>query len=138
MTVAPQKAAFTTEMAEKLGVKEITGEFTTYYPASAYRINNIGKSAGLINGVFLKPGRPSRRPRVLGPRTIARGWMVAARSTVAASSSAWAAASSQTTTTTFNAIFFAGLEDVYHKPHRCTSAATRWGARRRWTTTRST
>lgn len=117
VTVAPQKAAFTTEMAEKLGVKEITGEFTTYYPASAYRINNIGKSAGLINGVFLKPGETFSMNKVLGPRTIARGWMAGGAIDGGRVVERMGGGISQTTTTTFNAIFFAGLEDVYHKPH---------------------
>ncbi len=117
VTIAPQKAAFTTEMAEKMGVKEITGEFTTYYPASAYRINNIGKSAGLINGVFLKPGETFSMNKVLGPRTLARGWMAGGAIDGGRVVERMGGGISQTTTTTFNAIFFAGLEDVYHKPH---------------------
>ena len=117
VNVAQAKADFTTEMAEKMGVKEITGEFTTHFPASAYRVNNIGKSAGLINGVFLKPGEEFSMNEVLGPRTLARGWMAGGAIDGGRVVERMGGGISQTTTTTFNAIFFAGLEDVYHKPH---------------------
>lgn len=117
VTVAPQKAKFTTEDAQKLGVKEITGEFTTTFPATAYRVNNIGKSAGLVNGVFLKPGETFSMNKVLGPRTIARGWMAGGAIDGGKVVERMGGGISQTTTTTFNAIFFAGLEDVQHKPH---------------------
>ncbi|NLE18938.1 MAG: hypothetical protein GX632_10445, partial [Propioniciclava sp.] len=117
VTVAQQKAKFTTEMAEKLGVKEITGEFTTYYPATAYRITNIGKSARLINGVFLKPGEVFDMNKVLGPRTLARGWAAGGAIDGGRVVERMGGGISQTTTTTFNAMFFAGLEDIYHKPH---------------------
>ena len=117
VTVAQKKADFTTEMAEKMGVKEITGEFTTNFPASAYRVNNIGKSAGLINGVFLKPGEEFSMNKVLGPRTLARGWMAGGAIDGGRVVERMGGGISQTTTTTFNAIFFAGLEDIYHKPH---------------------
>lgn len=115
--VGPQQAGFTTADAEKLGVKEITGEFTTTFPATAYRVNNIGKSAGLVNGVLLKPGEEFSMNKVLGPRTLARGWMAGGAIDGGKVVERMGGGISQTTTTTFNAIFFAGLEDVQHKPH---------------------
>ena len=117
VTIAPLQASFTTEMANKAGVKEITGEFTTHYPATAYRINNIGKSAGLINGTYVKPGETFSLNALLGPRTIARGWMAGGAIDGGRVVERMGGGISQTTTTLFNAIFFAGLEDVYHKPH---------------------
>ncbi|MDO5534345.1 MAG: VanW family protein [Propionibacteriaceae bacterium] len=117
VTVTDAEPEFTTAMAEKMGVKEITGEFTTHFPASAYRVNNIGKSAGLINGVFLKPGEEFSMNKVLGPRTLARGWMAGGAIDGGRVVERMGGGISQTTTTTFNAIFFAGLEDIYHKPH---------------------
>ena len=53
VSVAPREAEFTTAEAEALGIKEVTGEFTTKFPATAYRVNNIGKSAGLINAYLV-------------------------------------------------------------------------------------
>lgn len=115
--VAPLKAAYTTEDAQKAGVKEITGEFTTAFPATAYRVNNIGKSAALVNGVYLKPGDTFSMNKVLGPRTLANGWMAGGAIDGGKVVERMGGGISQTTTTTFNAIFFAGLEDVKHKPH---------------------
>lgn len=115
--VGPIEASFTTEEANALGVKEITGEFTTKFPATAYRVNNIGKSAGLVNGTLVKPGETFSMNKVLGPRTLARGWQAGGAIDGGKVVERMGGGISQTTTTTFNAIFFAGLEDVYHKPH---------------------
>lgn len=117
VTAATREADFTTAEAKALGVKQITGEFTTRYPASRYRVNNIGKSARLINNTLVKPGETFSMNEVLGPRTIARGWMAGGAIDGGKVVQRMGGGISQTTTTTFNAIFFAGLEDVYHKPH---------------------
>lgn len=115
--IGPVKADFTTEDAQKLGVKEVTGEFTTKFPATAYRVTNIGKSAGLVNSVLVKPGETFSMNKVLGPRTLARGWKAGGAIDGGKVVQRMGGGISQTTTTTFNAIFFAGLQDVYHKPH---------------------
>ena len=110
------KPSFTTAQAQALGVKEITGEFTTRFPATAYRVNNIGKSARLVNNTLVKPGETFSMNEVLGPRTTARGWMAGGAIDGGKVVERMGGGISQTTTTTFNAIFFAGLEDVYHTP----------------------
>ncbi len=115
--VSVQEAKFSTEDAKNSGVKEITGEFTTYFPASAYRVNNIGKSARLINGYFVAPGETFSLNKVLGPRTLARGWMAGGAIDGGKVVERMGGGISQTTTTLFNAVFFAGLEIVTHKPH---------------------
>ncbi len=112
-----QKPGFTTADAEQLGVKEITGKFTTYYPGSAYRVNNIGKAARMVNGTFLKPGETFSMNAALGKRTTAAGWMAGGGIEGGKIKTLMGGGISQATTTTFNAIFFAGLEDIYHKPH---------------------
>ena len=112
-----QRAEFSTADARKLGVKQVTGSFTTYYPGSAYRVNNIGKAARLINGTFLKPGETFSMNRTLGQRTAAAGWMAGGGIEGGKIKTLLGGGISQATTTTFNAIFFAGLEDIYHKPH---------------------
>ncbi len=112
-----QKAAFTTADAKKLGVKQVTGSFTTRYPGSAYRVNNIGKAARLINGTFLKPGETFSMNKTLGFRSTANGWMSGGAIDGGKVVQRMGGGISQATTTTFNAIFFAGLEDIYHKPH---------------------
>ena len=112
-----QKAKFSTADAKKLGVKRVTGSFTTYYPGSAYRVNNIGKAARMINGTFLKPGETFSMNATLGKRTAAAGWMAGGGIEGGQIKTLQGGGISQATTTTFNAIFFAGLEDIYHKPH---------------------
>ena len=56
------KAAFSTADAEKLGIKRVTGEFTTYFPYAYYRNVNINRAAQLINNTVLKPGEDDRGP----------------------------------------------------------------------------
>lgn len=54
----------------------------------------------------------------LGKRTAAAGWMAGGGIEGGKIKTLLGGGIiSQATTTTFNAIFFAGLEDVYHKPH---------------------
>ena len=111
-------ASFTTADAKAAGVKEITGKFTTYFPGSAYRYNNIGKAAKLINGTYVAPGETFSLNARLGERTPQAGWMKGGGiSGGRIDPNIYGGGISQATTTLFNAIFFAGLEDVYHKPH---------------------
>lgn len=72
-TVSPL-AGFTTAMAKKLGVKEVTGEFTTYFPYAEYRNNNL-RAAASINNSFLRPGEIFSLNDTLGQRTAANGYM---------------------------------------------------------------
>ena len=113
----PREASFTTADAKKLGVKEVTGQFTTYFPGTAYRYNNIPKAARLINGTFLKPGETFSMNKTLGYRSAANGWQAGGAIDGGKVVTRMGGGISQATTTTFNAIFFAGLKDVYHKPH---------------------
>jgi vancomycin resistance protein YoaR len=116
--IAERPAAFDKAAAEAMGVKEITGEFTTYFPGSAYRYNNIGKAAKLINGTFLAPGEEFSMNATLGERTPQAGWMKGGGiANGKIDPNIYGGGISQATTTTFNAIFFAGLKDIYHKPH---------------------
>jgi vancomycin resistance protein YoaR len=117
LDVAVRPAAFTTEDAEAMGVKEITGQFTTYFPGSAYRYNNIGKAAELVNNTFLKPGETFSMNKALGERTVANGWMSGGAIDGGKIVQRMGGGISQATTTAFNAVFFAGLKDIYHKPH---------------------
>jgi len=117
VSVATRPARFTTEQAKASGVKEVVGKFTTYFPGTAYRYNNIGKAAKLINGTFLKPGETFSMNATLGKRTKEAGWMAGGAIDGGKIVERLGGGISQATTTTFNAVFFAGLEDIYHKPH---------------------
>lgn len=119
VVMTPVKPTFSTADAQKLGVKEVTGEFTTKFPgAYPYRYVNIPKAAGLVNGVFVLPGETFSLNEALGgERTLEKGWAAGFGINEGSEAVVPGGGISQVTTTLYNALFFAGLEDVAHKPH---------------------
>lgn len=118
--IALSKAApkFSTADAEKLGIKEVTGEFTTYFPDTAYRNNNLPKAARALNGTLIKPGETFSFNKVVGQRTTERGYM--AGGAICDGNricQQLGGGVSQVATTTFNAFFFSGLKHITHQPH---------------------
>ncbi len=115
--VTKQEADLTTAEAAKLGVKQVTGEFTTYFPYAEYRNTNLSLAAASINNSFVEPGETFSLNDTLGPKGpgsgYVDGWVISGDHLVEEN----AGGVSQSGTTTFNAIFFAGLEDVEHHPH---------------------
>jgi vancomycin resistance protein YoaR len=111
------KAKFTTAQAKSLGIKQVTGEFTTYFPYLPYRNVNIGRAAELINGTLLKPGEIFSLNGVVGERTAANGFTEGYIIEDGKFRKELGGGVSQSATTTFNAMFFAGLRDVEHQPH---------------------
>jgi vancomycin resistance protein YoaR len=111
------KAKFSTEAARKLGIKEVTGQFTTSFPYASYRNINIGRAAELINNTLLKPGETFSLNRILGERTAANGFTEGYVIKGGRFEKDLGGGVSQSATTTFNAMFFAGLKDVQHRPH---------------------
>ncbi|NLE97669.1 MAG: hypothetical protein GX596_06735 [Propionibacterium sp.] len=112
-----EEPEFTTEEAERLKPREVIGEYSTRYPHAAYRNTNIGKAASIVNGTVLLPGETFSLNGTLGRRTAEAGWasgyVIDGGNLVRASGGGV----SQAATTLFNAAFFAGFEDVEHKPH---------------------
>jgi vancomycin resistance protein YoaR len=111
------KAAFSTADAKKLGIKHITGRFTTYFPYLPYRNINIGRAAALINGTVLKPGDIFSLNKIVGERTKANGFTKGFVIKGGRFEKELGGGVSQSATTTYNAMFFAGLKDIFHKPH---------------------
>ena len=114
LTAAP--AALTTEAAEALGITEVVSSFTTNYTSSASG-ENIRVVAAEVNGALVLPGDTFSLNGYTGPRTEAQGYIPAGVIISGEFQEAVGGGVSQFATTTFNAVFFAGLEDVYHKPH---------------------
>jgi vancomycin resistance protein YoaR len=108
---------FTTAEAEALGVQEVVGEFTTYYPDTEYRRVNVGRAAELVNGTLLEPGEVFSLNDVLGKRTVGNGFTEGTIILGGRLTEALGGGVSQVATTTFNAMFFAGLEEIEHEPH---------------------
>jgi vancomycin resistance protein YoaR len=111
------KAKFSTEAARKLGVERVTGQFTTYFPYASYRNINIGRAAELINNTLLKPGETFSLNRTLRERTVANGFTEGYVIKGGRFEKDLGGGVSQSATTTFNAMFFAGLKDIQHRPH---------------------
>lgn len=108
---------FTTKDAKALGIKEKVSSFTTYYPHADYRNTNIGRAAELVNGTLLKPGETFSLNGVVGERTRENGFTEGFIISNGIFKEDLGGGVSQMATTTFNAMFFAGLKDVEHKPH---------------------
>ncbi|HEY5981287.1 MAG TPA: VanW family protein [Microlunatus sp.] len=111
------KASFSTADAENLGIKKVTGQFTTRFPYATYRNVNIGRAAELINNTVLKPGDTFSLNGIVGERTARNGFVEGYIIQGGKFKKELGGGVSQSATTTFNAMFFAGLKDIQHQPH---------------------
>lgn len=123
---APRKAplplrtappAFTTKEARGLGIKEVISSFTTYHVCCEPRVTNIHTIADIVDGAIVRPGETFSVNDYVGRRDRARGFVPAPMILRGRYVDSVGGGVSQFGTTLFNAVFFAGLEDVYHKPH---------------------
>jgi vancomycin resistance protein YoaR len=112
-----READFTTKDAKALGIKQKVSEFVTYFPYAEYRNINIGRAAELIDGTILKPGETFSLNGTVGERTAENGFTIGYVISNGVLVKDYGGGVSQMATTTFNAMFFAGLEDIEHKPH---------------------
>ena len=103
--------------AKKLGIKEKVGEFTTYHPCCRPRVRNIHLMADIVEGAVVLPGETYSLNGHVGPRDRARGFVDAPMILNGKFVDAVGGGVSQFATTMFNAVFFGGFQDVYHKPH---------------------
>ncbi|TYL51499.1 hypothetical protein FXB39_09785 [Nocardioides sp. BGMRC 2183] len=110
-------ADFTTADARDLGIKRKVSSFTTYYPHADYRNVNIGRAAEIVDGTVLKPGETFSLNDTVGERTVENGFTSGYIISDGILKQDLGGGVSQMATTLFNGMFFAGLEDVEHKPH---------------------
>ncbi|CAN5318881.1 VanW family protein [soil metagenome] len=115
-SLSPAPAALTTEAANALGITEVVSSFTTNYTSRSSG-ENIRVAAAEVDGAVVLPGETFSLNGYTGPRTEAEGYIPAGVIIRGEFQQAVGGGVSQFATTTFNAVFFAGLEDVYHKPH---------------------
>jgi vancomycin resistance protein YoaR len=114
-TVANPKVS--TAEAQSWKITQKVSSFTTYFPYAAYRNTNIGRAAQLVGGSILKPGDTFSLNGTVGERTRENGFTEGWTIQNGVFYSDLGGGVSQMATTTFNAMFFAGLQDVQHKPH---------------------
>ncbi len=112
-----EKPDFTTKDARELNIREQVSTFTTYYPNAEYRNVNIGRAAEIIDGTVLAPGETFSMNDTVGERTRENGFTEGFIISNGILKEDLGGGVSQMATTLFNAAFFAGLEDVEHKPH---------------------
>ena len=108
---------FTTEDARDLQIEEVVSSFTTEFPHADYRNVNLGRAAELVNGTVLKPGETFSLNDTVGERTAENGFTKGYMISDGVYKEDFGGGVSQVATTLFNGAFFAGLEDVEHKPH---------------------
>jgi vancomycin resistance protein YoaR len=111
------RADFRTADARKLRIREQVSQFTTFFPHADYRNTNIGRAAELVDGTILKPGETFSLNDTVGERTRANGFTKGFIIEDGVYREDLGGGVSQMATTTFNAMFFAGLQDIEHKTH---------------------
>jgi vancomycin resistance protein YoaR len=116
-----REAELSTAMVEAWGVREKISEFTTGHPCCQSRVINIQRIADEVDGAWILPGETWSLNDHVGKRTVADGYVCAGAliggEVVQEGEICIGGGTSQFTTTLYNAVFFAGLEDVYHFPH---------------------
>ena len=117
-----RESEFSTADAEALGINGLIGEFTTFHACCESRVTNIQLIADAADGAWVFPGEVFSLNEHVGERTREKGY-VAAGAIIRGELLCCdhpiniGGGTSQFTTTLYNAVFFAGLEDVEHQPH---------------------
>jgi vancomycin resistance protein YoaR len=99
---------------------EIAGDqpgFTTYHDCCASRVSNIHRLADLVRGAVIPPGGDFSINDYVGPRTAAKGFVLAGAIREGQHVEEIGGGVSQFATTTFNAAYFAGLDIVEYQAH---------------------
>lgn len=107
----------TTAEIETLGIREVVSSFATNLTADPRRTENLRIAARTVNGTLLRPGETFSLNETLGRRTPEKGYNEAPVIMNGRLTRDYGGGVSQMATTLFNGMFFAGLEDVEHKPH---------------------
>ncbi|GAA4708196.1 VanW family protein [Phytohabitans rumicis] len=114
--VAPKT---TTETVAKLGIKERVSTFTTKFPGglSSPRSQNIVLVSKEADGALVLPGQTFSLNTHTGERSYDQGYKDAPTIVDGKLVPGPGGGVSQFTTTLFNAVYYAGMQDVEHKPH---------------------
>ncbi|MEW1956506.1 VanW family protein [Kineococcus sp. NPDC059986] len=109
--------AVTTEALQQLGIVERISTFATTLTANKGRTENIRIAASHVDGTLLQPGQEFSLNDTVGERTPERGFNRAPVISGGRLVDDYGGGVSQLSTTLFNAVFFAGLDEIEHKPH---------------------
>jgi len=109
--------ARSTEQAEKLGIRQLVGSFTTRHPCCQPRVDNIHRIATLLDGLVVEPGQTASLNAIVGPRTQKNGFVLAPSIEDGEMVDTVGGGVSQFATTIFNALFHAGYDIIERQPH---------------------
>ena len=109
--------ARSTEQAEKLGIHQLVGSFTTRHPCCQPRVDNIHRIATLLDGLTVDPGQTVSLNAIVGPRTQKNGFVLAPSIEDGEMVDTVGGGVSQFATTIFNALFHAGYDIIERQPH---------------------
>ncbi|MDR2723241.1 MAG: VanW family protein, partial [Cellulomonadaceae bacterium] len=107
----------TRETLEALGVREVVSSFSTGLTADSIRTGNLRRGSELITGTLVRPGEEFSLLRALGPITAANGFGNAPIIQGGQLVPGVGGGLSQLATNMYNVGFFAGFEDIEHRPH---------------------
>jgi len=107
----------TTEYLEGLGIEHLVSSFTTYHSCCQDRVVNIQTMADTIDEHIVMPGEQFSINAFVGQRTLEKGYLPAGTIIAGELKDTVGGGVSQFATTMYNAIFWAGLEDIEHSPH---------------------
>nr|BFE67951.1 hypothetical protein GCM10020092_012520 [Actinoplanes digitatis] len=118
-SLTSQAAALTDTDLARLGIKEKVSTFTTYFTGGggSPRSQNIMTIARAVDGALVLPGKTFSLNGHTGERDYDSGYQDAPVIVGGKLEPGVGGGASQFTTTLFNAAYYAGLEDVEHKPH---------------------
>ncbi len=115
--ITTQEPEFTTEEAEKMGIKEVVSSISTPLTADSVRTTNLVVGSKKVSNILIKPGERFNLGETLGPVDAEHGFVSSGVVTNGFNSTAMGGGLSQLSTNTFNVGYRAGMIDVYHQPH---------------------
>ncbi|MFE9691949.1 VanW family protein [Micromonospora sp. NPDC005806] len=115
----PAQPELTEAKLADLGIKEQVSTFTTRFPGglSSPRSQNIVQAAKDVDGTIVQPGETFSLNGHTGERGYDQGYQDAPTIVNGKLVPGVGGGVSQFTTTLFNATYYAGMQDVEHKPH---------------------
>ncbi len=111
------EARVTTEDIEQLGIRHLLSSYTTFHPCCAARVTNIQLFADRVNDAMVSPGETFSLNGHVGRRTREDGFVEAGTLIRGELIDTVGGGVSQFATTFYNAVFWAGFEDITRKTH---------------------
>ncbi|MGH3803094.1 MAG: VanW family protein, partial [Pseudonocardiaceae bacterium] len=116
-SMGPLKPKLSTEQLVQLNIKEKISSFTTNFTGGEGRNKNILLVADEVDNALVIPSDTFALNKFTGERGPAQGYVLAPVILNGKLKNEYGGGISQFATTLYNAVFFSGLQDVFHKAH---------------------